>query len=87
MMPSALALGAGGEFRAPMALAVIGGLIFSTILSLVFVPAMFMLMDDLGTLFWRYAQRLLVSHGESEAKVETVERKGPATVAPSPAAE
>jgi hypothetical protein len=87
MMPSALAFGAGGEFRAPMALAVIGGLIFSTILSLVFVPAMFMLMDDLGTLFWRYAKGLLVSHGESEATVETAERKGSVTVAPSPAAE
>src|SRR5262249_3113009 len=37
MMPSALAVGAGGEFRSPMALAVIGGLLFSTVLSLVFV--------------------------------------------------
>ena len=46
MMPSALAFGAGGEFRSPMALAVIGGLVFSTVLSLVFVPAMFMMMDD-----------------------------------------
>ena len=46
MMPSALAFGAGGEFRSPMALAVIGGLMFSTVLSLVFVPAMFMVMDD-----------------------------------------
>ena len=41
MMPSALSFGAGGEFRSPMALAVIGGLVFSTALSLVFVPAMF----------------------------------------------
>lgn len=39
MTPSALAFGAGGEFRSPMALAVIGGLIFSTVLSLIFVPA------------------------------------------------
>jgi predicted RND superfamily exporter protein len=66
MMPSALALGAGGEFRSPMALAVIGGLIFSTILSLVFVPAMFMVMDDVGALCWRFGQKLLVSSGESE---------------------
>ena len=64
MMPSALAFGAGGEFRSPMALAVIGGLIFSTILSLVFVPAMFMVMDDLGALCWRFGQKLLVSSGE-----------------------
>ena len=41
MLPSALALGDGGEFRAPMAIAVIGGLILSTVLSLVFVPSVF----------------------------------------------
>jgi len=41
MVPSALAIGAGGEFRAPMAIAVIGGLLLSTLLSLVFVPSLF----------------------------------------------
>jgi len=66
MMPSALAFGAGGEFRSPMALAVIGGLLFSTVLSLVFVPAMFMMMDDIGALAWRFGKKLIVSHGESE---------------------
>jgi hypothetical protein len=66
MMPSAFAVGDGGEFRSPMALAVIGGLVFSTILSLVFVPAMFMLMDDVGSLIWRFGKKLVVSHGESE---------------------
>jgi multidrug efflux pump subunit AcrB len=66
MMPSALAFGAGGEFRSPMALAVIGGLVFSTVLSLIFVPAMFMLMDDIGQLFWRFGKKLLSSSGESE---------------------
>ncbi len=66
MMPSALAFGAGGEFRSPMALAVIGGLVFSTVLSLVFVPAMFMMMDDLGSLSWRYGKKLLASEAESE---------------------
>jgi multidrug efflux pump subunit AcrB len=70
MMPSALAFGAGGEFRSPMALAVIGGLLFSTLLSLIFVPAMFMMMDDLGLLFWRFGKRLLTSHGESEHATE-----------------
>ncbi|MBV9458245.1 MAG: efflux RND transporter permease subunit [Bradyrhizobium sp.] len=64
MMPSALAFGAGGEFRSPMALAVIGGLIFSTVLSLVFVPAMFMVMDDFGSLIWRFGKRLVVSTDE-----------------------
>jgi hypothetical protein len=65
MMPSALAFGAGGEFRSPMALAVIGGLIFSTLLSLIFVPAMFLMMDDLGRLSWRYGKKLLTSTEET----------------------
>lgn len=46
MVPSALGLGAGGEFRSPMAIAVIGGLLVSTLLSLLFVPAVFAVMDD-----------------------------------------
>ena len=41
MLPSALGVGSGGEFRSPMAIAVIGGLMSSTLLSLVFVPAVF----------------------------------------------
>ncbi len=41
MVPSALPGSAGAEFRAPMAVAVIGGLLFSTMLSMLFVPALF----------------------------------------------
>ncbi|HEY8246573.1 MAG TPA: efflux RND transporter permease subunit [Hyphomicrobium sp.] len=52
MIPSAMAIGDGGEFRAPMAIAVIGGLLVSTVLSLVFVPSFFMVMDDIGNLIW-----------------------------------
>ena len=59
MVPSAMALGIGGEFRAPMAIAVIGGLIVSTGLSLVFVPAIFVLMDDLSRLFGRLFGRFV----------------------------
>ena len=59
MVPSALGLGAGGEFRSPMAIAVIGGLILSTFLSLVFVPAFFALMDDVGRLIWRVSKRFI----------------------------
>lgn len=53
MLPSALGLGDGGEFRSPMAIAVIGGLVLSTLLSLLFVPAMFSIMDDVGRLLSR----------------------------------
>jgi multidrug efflux pump subunit AcrB len=57
MLPSALAFGEGGEFRAPMAIAVIGGLLVSTLLSLIFVPAFFILMDDLSRLFsWAFGR-------------------------------
>jgi multidrug efflux pump subunit AcrB len=66
MMPSALAFGDGGEFRSPMALAVIGGLLFSTVLSLVFVPAMFIVMDDIGSLIWRFGKKLVVNHADDE---------------------
>ncbi|MBY6241549.1 efflux RND transporter permease subunit [Methylosinus sp. Sm6] len=48
MTPSALAFGIGGEFRSPMAIAVIGGLVFSTLLSLIFVPAVFMMVSSFG---------------------------------------
>jgi HAE1 family hydrophobic/amphiphilic exporter-1 len=48
MLPTALALGRGAEFRAPMAIAVIGGLIVSTLLTLVFIPTLYTLVDDLA---------------------------------------
>ena len=48
MLPTALALGDGGEFRAPMARAVIGGLITSTLLTLVVVPVVYTYLDDAG---------------------------------------
>src|SRR5258708_7999394 len=41
MIPSALAFGAGGEFRSPMALALIGRFLLSTVLSLGFAPPQF----------------------------------------------
>jgi len=48
MLPTAVGTGEGAESRAPMALAVIGGLITSTLLTLVVVPVVYTLMDDLG---------------------------------------
>jgi multidrug efflux pump subunit AcrB len=88
MMPSALAFGAGGEFRSPMALAVIGGLVFSTILSLVFVPAMFMVMDDIGALIWRFARKLITSNDNGhEQGDQAQDHKPPPAILHSPAAE
>ena len=48
MMPVALALGEGSEFRSPMGQAVIGGLITSTLLTLFIVPVVYTILDDLS---------------------------------------
>ena len=48
MLPLALAIGAGAEMRAPMARAVIGGLITSTFLTLLVVPVVYTILDDVG---------------------------------------
>jgi multidrug efflux pump subunit AcrB len=47
MIPVAFGWGGDGDFRSPMAIAVIGGLITSTLLTLVIVPAVFTLFDDI----------------------------------------
>ena len=58
MIPLALALGAGSEQRAPMARAVIGGLITSTLLTLFVVPVVYTLLDDfVGWARARFASR------------------------------
>jgi multidrug efflux pump subunit AcrB len=87
MLPSALAFGAGGEFRSPMAIAVIAGLIVSTFLSLIFVPAFFALMDDceggIRRLFSRFGgggvRAAAPAHGSAVAT------QGPGAEAPHPA--
>jgi HAE1 family hydrophobic/amphiphilic exporter-1 len=53
MLPLALGLGPGAEVRAPMARAVIGGLITSTLLTLLVVPVMYSWLDDLSKRFRR----------------------------------
>lgn len=51
MLPTALALGEGSYFRQPMAIAVIGGLISSTALSLVLVPVVYEIVDQFENWF------------------------------------
>ncbi|MSR36626.1 MAG: efflux RND transporter permease subunit [Gemmatimonadetes bacterium] len=53
MLPIALALGEGGGFRAPMARAVIGGLITSTLLTLLVIPVVYTYFDDFGAMVGR----------------------------------
>ena len=70
MMPLALGWGADPSFRSPMAIAVIGGLITSTLLSLLVVPAVFTYIDDLEHLLLRFMRWL---------------RRTPSTAKPAPA--
>ena len=58
MLPLAVGWGAAdSSFRSPMAVAVIGGLITSTLLSLLVIPAVFTLIDDMGQWFGRLVKR------------------------------
>ncbi len=52
MVPIALGFGAGAELRAPMAVAIIGGLVTSTLLSLIVIPVAYTIVDD-----WRRGGR------------------------------
>ena len=47
MLPLALSAGTGAGSRAPMAYAILGGLVTSTLLTLVVVPIIYSLLDDL----------------------------------------
>jgi HAE1 family hydrophobic/amphiphilic exporter-1 len=62
MLPIAFAMGAGGEARAPMARAVIGGLITSTLLTLLVVPVVYTYLEQSGAWF---RQKFFHSPGDS----------------------
>ncbi len=59
MLPVAIGWGGDSEFRAPMAIAVIGGLLTSTVLTLVVVPAVFTILDDFERWLAPRASKLL----------------------------
>jgi multidrug efflux pump subunit AcrB len=59
MLPIALGWGSDPSFRAPMSIAVIGGLMTSTLLSLLVIPAVFTYVDDLESLLGKMRTRLL----------------------------
>ncbi len=80
MMPAALGVGADAGFRAPMAIAVIGGLITSTLLSLVFVPVVFTYMDDLRGWLGRRLQRLTSVTAADRAGAEQLMTGGSETL-------
>jgi HAE1 family hydrophobic/amphiphilic exporter-1 len=72
MLPLAFAIGEGAEQRAPMARAVIGGLMTSTLLTLFVVPVVYTMLDDMvklrvGGLLLRGKRRQLASEPEPVA--------------------
>ncbi|NWG00753.1 MAG: efflux RND transporter permease subunit [Thermoanaerobaculaceae bacterium] len=72
MLPLFFALGKGAEFRAPMARAVVGGLITSTLLTLVVVPVVYSLLDDVGAWLRRRWSGAVVREGNGAAVVVLV---------------
>ncbi|HQN06199.1 MAG TPA: efflux RND transporter permease subunit, partial [Thermoanaerobaculia bacterium] len=60
-LPPAIGIGSGSEIRAPMGVAVIGGLIVATVLSLVVVPSFYLVAD-------RIRERVRGGHADAEAK-------------------
>ena len=73
MLPIALGFGADAETRAPMAIAVIGGLVSSTLLSLVYVPVVFTFMDDIQGLLGKWLGKLLVEKRPPGSNVQPAE--------------
>lgn len=67
MLPMALQFGAPSAFRGSMAIAVIGGLVTSTALSLLVVPAVYVMIDDLKQTLGKWVARVDVIHEQQGA--------------------
>jgi HAE1 family hydrophobic/amphiphilic exporter-1 len=73
MVPVALARGDGAEMRVPMAIAIIGGLVTSTLLTLVVVPVFYLLLDR----FKRRRRIELETAGDARSVTAALARGGP----------
>jgi multidrug efflux pump subunit AcrB len=82
MLPTATGMGGDSSFRAPMAIAVIGGLITSTLLTLVIVPAVFTLFDDIERWLAPRAVRMLAGDPAIEHSKPALESDQPKLVPP-----
>lgn len=71
MMPIALGIGAGSEARAPMAIAVIGGLVTSTVFTLIVIPVVFTYVDDFQKWLKRLVSRFGVASSENSDSLRT----------------
>jgi hydrophobic/amphiphilic exporter-1 (mainly G- bacteria), HAE1 family len=64
LFPMSLGFGDGSELLAPLATVVIGGLLFSTLLTLIFIPVLYSLLDDAGKRFFGMERKTAVSGGD-----------------------
>ena len=67
-LPIALALGAGGETRQPMARVIVGGMVLATTLSLLVVPAVYVLIDRLRPRHLRHSEAPVSSADEAPSR-------------------
>jgi HAE1 family hydrophobic/amphiphilic exporter-1 len=72
LLPAALGLGAGAETNAPLAIAVIGGMVTSTLLTLVVVPAAYSLVEN-----WRERRRVPQAAGAGAMQAPHAPRREP----------
>jgi hydrophobe/amphiphile efflux-1 (HAE1) family protein len=84
MVPTAIGTGTGSEFRSPMAIAVIGGVISSTALTLIVVPILF---SGIEWLNWANLKRLLTGGGFGVTKPRAERVAAPDAPAPEAAAQ
>ncbi|MCF8509677.1 MAG: efflux RND transporter permease subunit [Hyphomonadaceae bacterium] len=83
MLPTALGLGEGAGFRTSMAIAVIGGLISSTVLSLILVPVVYTFVDSIERWFGSWAGNLTTKPTEDDRKLMKKHNEGGASL-PAP---
>ena len=82
MIPTAINSGVGAEFRAPMAIVVIGGVLSSTVLTLLVVPVAFVQMERVGSILLAIWHRISPPEEEQtgaaleEERTETAEAEG-----------
>ena len=82
MVPTALSLGGDGQWRSPMGTVVIGGLIVSTLLTLLIVPAGFSLADGFEKRIGPWLRTRLLTYDPDQHKEDVTEAAKPTDKAP-----
>ncbi|MCE1230055.1 MAG: efflux RND transporter permease subunit, partial [Firmicutes bacterium] len=73
MLPLFFALGAGAEMRAPMARAVVGGIITSTLLTLIVIPVFFDILDDFRwKKVWQWAKARVSRPSAQDRRIRSI---------------